>query len=64
MCKESTGLSYIEVESLINTVKSFTPEELKIVVHNLPVDVMCNEIAERHKTLLEKISGINDIINV
>lgn len=54
----------MEKDALINTVKAFTPEQLKIVVQNLPVKVMCDEIAERHSNLLDKLSGINDIINI
>lgn len=54
----------IEVDALINTVKAFTPEQLKIVVQHIPVEVMCIEIASRHKVLLEKLTGINDIMRV
>ena len=54
----------MEVDALISTVKAFTPEQLKIVVNNIPVEVMCKEISDRHNALLEKLSGINDIMRV
>ena len=54
----------IEVDALIATVKALTPEQLKIVVNNIPVEVMCKEIAERHNALLEKLTGINDIMRI
>lgn len=60
----ASTMAPMEVDALINTVKAFTPEQLKIVVSHIPVEVMCKEISERHTTLLEKLSGINDIMRV
>ena len=57
-------MSPIEVDALINTIKALTTEQLKIVANNIPVEIMCKEIAERHGALLEKLTGINDIMKI
>lgn len=60
----SKEMAPMEIDALVNTVRAFTPEQLKIVVNNIPVEVMCKEIAERHNSLLEKLTGINDIMRI
>lgn len=59
-----SDLTPIEVSSITDMVKGMSTEQLKIAVQYIPVEIMCNEIAIRHKNLEEKIAGINSIMGI
>lgn len=58
------NMSPIEMESLANTAQAMTEEQLKIIVQYIPVEIMCNEIATRHRNIVDKIAGINNIMGI
>lgn len=58
------SMSPMEMESLANTAQAMPEEQLKIIVQYIPVEIMCNEIAIRHRNLVNKIAGINNIMGI
>jgi hypothetical protein len=57
-------LTPIEISSITDMVKGMSKEQLKVAVKHVPIEIMCEEIAIRHKNLEEKIAGINSIMGV
>jgi hypothetical protein len=55
--------SPMELETLTNTIKGMSEEQLRIIVQNIPVRIMCEEIANRYDTLANKITSITSIMN-
>jgi hypothetical protein len=55
-------MSPIEVESLVNTVHGMSEEQLRLVAQNMPITIMCEEIARRHEVLSEKLNGIASVM--
>ena len=55
-------MSPMEVETLTNTIRGMTEEQLKLIVRNIPVRLMCEEIANRHEVIADKITSITSIM--
>jgi hypothetical protein len=37
-------------------------EQLRLVAQNMPITIMCEEIARRHEVLSEKLNGIASVM--
>lgn len=55
-------MSPLETDSLINTIKAMSEEQLNLIVKYIPTEIMCNEIVHRDKILTEKIAAINSVM--
>lgn len=64
MCnKKTSDMSPIEMESLTNTIKGMSEEQLRLVAQSMPVRIMCEEISNRYEFLSEKLNGIASVMN-
>lgn len=62
MCGRIGEMTPIELESLTNTVRGMSEDQLRIVAQNMPVRIMCEEIANRYEVLADKMNGITSIM--
>lgn len=63
MTNTEKEMSPIELEALTNTIRGMSEEQLRIVAQNIPVKIMCEEIANKYTTLTDKINGIMSVMN-
>ena len=63
MCDKSNEMSPIEMEALTNTIRGMSETQLQIIVQNIPIKVMCEEIANRYDFLASKIDSITNIVD-
>ena len=59
---KSNEMSIMEMEALTNTIRGMSEEQLKVVVSNIPIRIMCDEIANRYEHLVDKVNGVINII--
>ena len=59
---KSNKMSIMEMESLTNTIRGMSEEQLKVVVSNIPIRIMCDEIANRYEYLVDKVNGVINIV--
>ena len=63
MCRNAYEMSPMEMEALTNTIRGMSEQQLRIVAQNMPVRIMCEEIASKHEMLMEKLNGITSIMS-
>ena len=56
-----SDMSTMETEALTNTIRGMSEEQLRLIAKNMPVQIMCEEIALRYNVLAEKITSITNI---
>lgn len=55
-------MSPIEIESLTNTIKGMSEDQLRLVAQNIPMKIMCEEISSRYELLVDKLNGVANIM--
>lgn len=55
-------MSPIEIEAVVNTICGMGETQQRLVAQNLPVRIMCEEIANRYDVFSDKISSITSIM--
>lgn len=55
-------MSPIEMESLASTIHGMSEDQLRLVAQNMPVWIMCEEIAKRYECLANKLSDIASVM--
>ena len=56
-------MSPIELEALTNTIRGMSEDHLRIVAQNIPVRIMCEEIANRHEIMADTLNNITSIMS-
>ena len=58
----TSAMSPMEMETLTSTIRGMSEEQLRLIVQNIPVRLMCEEIANRHEVIADKITSITSIM--
>ena len=55
-------MSPMETEALTHTILGMSEEQLRLVAQNMPVRIMCEEIAKRYESIADKLNGIANVV--